>query len=383
MGYLHYEIGFEQTAKNKMGICGDVMHWERTEKSTTIFLADGLGHGIKANIAANMCVARLRELIHNGFSVRQACISLVKTMNEAIEKDLPYSVFTVLRILPDGITNILSYDMPQPILISRKMSSLLSQRLMPVGKSMLCEASCVLSPKDSVMIFSDGISQAGLGRGLKNGWESAGVVKYINDYLSMNKPIEELPKLIRTEAYNLCQGNDDDDATVAMAVCRSGTTVNLMTGPPANKAMDTRVVKRFMDSEGVKIVCGATTAKIVAGGIGKKLEIDTIKFSGDMTPPSSAIEGIDLVTEGAMTLNQLYNIIDEDRDDFDETNPVTELYDYLMSADRVFFYVGRTLNPASFDISFKQMGLLTRNKIVPLLAEKLRYYGKLVLMDFI
>ncbi len=382
MGYLHFEIDFEQTAKNKRGICGDVIFWERTEKSTTIILADGIGHGIKANIAANMTIARLMELLHNGFSIRHAVTSLVKTMEDAIAKDLPYSVFSLVRILPDGITNILTYEMPPPLLVSRRISSILNQRQIVVGKSFFNETNCVLNAGDTILIVSDGITQAGLGRGLKNGLEISGVNHFINDHINQRGNISELPRKLRTEAYRLCEGNDDDDATIAMAVCRTGGTVNIITGPPANKAMDNKVVRKFIESDGIKIVCGATTAKIVAGALGKKLEIDSIKLSSEFTPPASAIDGVDLVTEGALTLNQLFNVLDEDRDDFVEYNPVTELYDYLMEADRIVFLVGRTLNPASLDISFKQMGLLPRNKIVPMIADKLRQKGKLVVMDF-
>ena len=66
-----------------------------------------------------------------------------------------------------------------------------------------------------------------------------------------------------------------------------------------------------------------------------------------------------------------------------QVGTVTEIYDYVIDADRVVFYVGRAVNPASYDISFKQMGLLSRTKIVPMLADKLRRKGKLVLMEFI
>ena len=383
MGYLHYEIELEQRAKNKRGICGDVFYWERTPKETIMLLSDGLGHGIKANIAANLCVSRLKELLHNGFSVRNAFATVAKTMDEAVAKDLPYAVFTVVRILPDGMTTVLSFEMPSPILVSKKISTILNQRMIKIGNNNIGEATCVLSPNDAIMIMSDGITQAGLGRGLKLGWESTGVNKFTNDYVWQKRNIFELPRYLSLEAYRLCENNEDDDSTVAIAVCRPGGTVNIFTGPPANKMMDTKIVRRFISQDGVKIVCGATTAKIVAAALGKQLEIDSIKLHGDFTPPASAIEGIDLVTEGALTLNQLYNVLDEDRDDLVEFNPVTEIYDYVMDADRVVFYVGRAVNPASYDISFKQMGLLSRTKIVPMLADKLRRKGKLVLMEFI
>ncbi|MDD3125062.1 MAG: SpoIIE family protein phosphatase [Candidatus Kapabacteria bacterium] len=382
MGYLHYEMELEQRSKSKLGICGDVFYWERNPRETLMLLSDGLGHGIKANIAANLCIARLKELLHNGFSIRNAFAAVANTMDKAIEKGQPYAVFTIVRILPDGMTTVLSYEMPCPIFISRKISTILNQRQIKINRSTIAESTCVLSPNDAIVIMSDGITQAGIGHSLKNGWESEGLNKYINEYIWAKKNVFDLPRAISSEAHRLCENDEDDDATVAIAVCRPGSTVSIFTGPPANKAMDRKTVNRFMSHEGIKIVAGATTAKIVASALGKQLEIDTIQLDSDLTPPTSAIEGIDLVTEGALTLNQLYNVLDADRDDLIEENPVTEIYDYIMYADRVIFYMGRAVNKAH-DISFMQLGMLSRENIVPLLADKLRKKGKLVLMEII
>ena len=211
MGYLHYEIEFEQRAKNKRGICGDVFYWERTPKETIMLLSDGLGHGIKANIAANLCVSRLKELLHNGFSVRNAFATVAKTMDEAVAKELPYAVCTVVRILPDGMTTVLSFEMPSPILVSKKISTILNQRMIKIGNNNIGEATCVLSPNDAIMIMSDGITQAGLGRGLKLGWESTGVNKFTNDYVWQKRNIFELPRYLSLEAYRLCENNEDDE----------------------------------------------------------------------------------------------------------------------------------------------------------------------------
>jgi hypothetical protein len=93
------------------------------------------------------------------------------------------------------------------------------------------------------------------------------------------------------------------------------------------------------------------------------------------------LEGIDLVTEGAVTLNQLCHLLDVDAADFDELNPVTEFVDLLRQADRVQFVVGGGANPANDSLGFKQQGILKRQRVVPLLVSKLRDRGKLVLVN--
>lgn len=384
MSYLHFDIEYEQKARDRRGVCGDVFYWERSQFETLMILADGMGHGIKANIAGNFCMSRLKELLHDGFSLRDAFAAVAATMDEAVAKGAPYSVFTIARILANGRTSILTYEMPNPIIISGQISTVLSQHEITVGKSTIYESTCTLAPKDAILITSDGITQAGTGRTSKFGWGSDGLNKFITEYIRRKRSIFNLPAEINREAFELCGRQDDDDTTTALAVCRKGVTVSIMTGPPIDKNADKKVVDEFMSQEGIKIVMGATTAKIVSSALGKEIEVvNQDKAAGGFTPPTSAIEGVDLVTEGALTLNQLYNVIDENRDNFVEYNAVTELYDYLITADRIIIYLGRMQNTANTDISFKQMGILNRDRIIPLLADKLREKGKLVMVEFV
>ena len=88
-------------------------------------------------------------------------------------------------------------------------------------------------------------------------------------------------------------------------------------------------------------------------------------------PPRFELEGIDLVTEGAVTLNQVYNVIDEPLEKLTEDSGVTELCTFLQLADRVNIFLGGAHNRAHGDISFRQQGILTRDRIVPLIADKL------------
>jgi hypothetical protein len=139
------------------------------------------------------------------------------------------------------------------------------------------------------------------------------------------------------------------------------------------------LVGRFLQSEGRKVVCGATTAKIVGQRLGVSLEVE--QSESLIAPPTYRLKGVDLVTEGAVTLNQAYNILDEDPTEYEEESGVTHLCDLLHGADRVNIFLGMARNPASGDIAFRQQGILPRIKVVPLLAERLRQQGKLVVVE--
>jgi len=116
---------------------------------------------------------------------------------------------------------------------------------------------------------------------------------------------------------------------------------------------------------------------MVARETGVEVEIEQNPTSL-IAPPRYAIEQIDLVTEGAVTLNQAYNLLSEDVDRLKEDSGVTELCLLLNVADRVNFLVGDASNQGSDDIAFRQRGVLTRRVLIPLFVEKLRQMGKLV-----
>lgn len=377
MGYLHFEVITEQIPKRWGKPSGDVISIERDKTSTYHTLCDGVGSGAKANITATMCVARLNELIRTGLSLRQAFANIVHSMEDARRKDMPLAFFTVARILPDGVATILTYEMPEVIFISKRYATKLKTLTQTYNDAIIGETNCILEKGEGILLFSDGISQAGLGKGFVNGWGIDGINKFINDLLRTGCEIKKIPKLIINEAKKHWKDELGDDLSVSLILCRKGKIINLLTGPPIDPKTDETFVKKFLSNEGLKIVCGASTAKIVAREMGKEFQVNP-NFKSEIAPPDYEIEGIDLVTEGVVTLNQLYNIWDEDSNKLEKDSPVTVLYSLISVADRVNFYLGNSQNPASKDISFVQQGILRREKIIKLITEKLIAEQKLV-----
>ncbi len=377
MGYLYYEVITEQTSKRPEKPCGDVVGTERNKSSTIHILCDGVGSGIKANIAASMCVARLKELLLNGFSLRHAFTNVAHTMEEARKKDLPCAFFTVARVLNDGVAVILNYEMPESLFIAKRYSTHLRSITQKFYDGFIGETSCTLDKGEGIILLSDGITQAGLGKGFQNGWGIENVNKFVNDELRKGIELKDLPQKIINQVKKIWKQRCEDDLTVSLIYGRKGRSINLFTGPPIEQANDEEIVNSFISNEGLKIVCGATTAKIVARILNKQLEMDS-SFNSAIAPPNYEIEGIDLVTEGAVTLNQLYNIWGESMENLEKNSPVTELYALLNVADKVNLFLGGTRNSAGNDISFKQSGILNREKIIPLLIQKFKEDGKIV-----
>lgn len=379
MGYRHIEIETASSGKDPGAPCGDVTAWERDESACVAVVCDGQGSGVKANLAATLCVSRLLEYLRRGGSLREGFLHVVKTMHAARGTELPYAVFSVARVLPDGAATVLSYESPPPVLVGRHHATRLHQSSLSAGDEIITESHCHLDSGEGLLLVSDGVTQAGMGKGLTWGWETEGLCRFITDRLSSGAGPSGLCAKVHARARELWRDARGDDVTALLLHCRPGLCVNLITGPPADRAADFSVARRFLQADGQKVICGATTARLIATHLKKPLRVEDNPKS-ILAPPLMSVEGIDLVTEGLVTLNQAFNILDEDPRRYDPDSGVSALCNMLRKADRINFTVGGALNPANQDIGFRQMGLMRREKIVEQLGLKLRRMGKLVVI---
>jgi hypothetical protein len=374
----YVEIASSQAAKKPGGICGDFIITERTAEATTIVVADGIGTGIKARVAAVMCASRLMELIRVGFTLREACHKIVDTMHAARTTDIPFSAFSVCRVLVSGHATVMSYEIPSPILINNRLAAYLpKQRIFPMGLEMIGEVNCVLEYGDGIVMVSDGVSQAGLGQQYRMGWGVQGVCDFINGLLVQGTQIKDIPKKIVSNVRDISGATYGDDTTCSVLLCREAHVLNVLTGPPARKSSDAKAVREFMEMKGARIVCGSSTAELVARNLDVPIEMKNVS-NAYHKPPSYDIKGIDYATEGAITLNQVYNILGEAPEKLEPDSSVSDLYRFFHASDTINFLVGTAANPGHEHIVFRQMGVYPRDVIVRLLAEKLKSMGKLV-----
>jgi hypothetical protein len=378
--YIHSDIFAVQTPKKPGQPCGDAWGSFRDEQATTIVLSDGLGSGVKAHIAATMCVSRIIGLISSGMTVREAFAAVSSTMDRVWGTGEPFAVFTIARILNNGQTTVLSYEMPPPILINKSYAQVLRDRVYTQEKAIVHESSCIIDKGEGLLLLTDGITQAGIGKYFSNGWEAEGVRKFLQTKL----PVERIDgKLIVKEVHDQGRGywpeGKGDDCSVLLALNRRGVVVNLMSGPPVNKKDDADWVKSFVEKEGIHIISGGSTAMIAARFLSQKLEVNNTEST--ITPPSYLLVGFELVTEGMITLNQVYHLLDEDPERYPEGSPASEMAYFLKMADKVNIWLGKAENLNDGSIEFRQQGLLNRHKIMMRLAERLRNQGKLVIVE--
>ena len=374
---IYIEDILRQANKHDKRVCGDYFLCERSPETTLSILCDGLGSGIKANLAAMMCASRLREAILGEGSLYKACRHVAASMHRARTEDIPFSAFTVANILKDGQYTVLSYEMPPPALIIRSQVYLPGQRFFSMGHEVVAEITGRLSPGEGLLLTSDGVTQAGMGHGKPYGWTAEAMAAYADRLRKQGVSDTRLAECIFQEAGAFGDWGFHDDTTVAVLSCRRANVLNILTGPPSVRGLDEIYVRQFSDLEGGKVVCGSSTAQIVSRVLGRTITAKQLSGSYSQ-PPMYSIEGFDLVTEGAVTLNQVYNILGEDPETFDEYSGVTDLCERMQEADVIRIYVGDAVNVNHATISMKQVGVMPRAIIISLLEEKLKEMGKIV-----
>ncbi len=382
MSYIHIDALLSQSSFNTGEECGDIAEVLRLPEATYIIFADGCGHGIKANISARFILTRLKTLIAEGLNLRKSIESTVISCEEAKGTSLPYAAFTVIKILNNGETSISVYEMPPVIFASRSSAEILSGRAITMGTGVVMETFCFLEPSDSLFIMSDGITDAGIGIVNYHGWKPERIKDYINSLISSGKDSKTIGEMIHAKAREKWGDNKGDDCSVMQCCCRKGEEVTVLSGPPADKTQDIKIASQFMRIPGKKIVCGATTAKIIGSYLKKEIVLDNTG-SSLISPPSYMIEGVDLATEGAVTLNQAYNILDADPNTYTEDSGVTKLCTILRKADKITFIIGGAHNPGHEHMSFIQRGIIPRSEIAVKIAGKLKNMGKLAGIEYI
>jgi len=367
-----------QKHKKNHAVCGDFCVSERTAAGMIYAVCDGIGSGIYANISAITCASRILELFRKSMSIRLTSEMVAASMNRARHDDIPFSAFSVVVIFPDGRFTAYIYEMPPPILIQNNHATVLEPRFYMAGLEEIGEVYGTLHRGDSLLIFSDGVSQAGLGHGYGMGIGSDGVSDFINHNHNPDDNIAELPERIVDMCKTVSAGNRLDDTTLALIHCREAKQLTLLTGPPSKRSLDHDYALDFINMPGQKVICGSTTAELIAGEL--KLEVETLSLGDSFgSPPEYCIKGIDLVTEGIVTMNQAYNILDEPLERLSENSAVERLCRRLHEADIIYLMIGNAVNAAHEDLIFKQVGIHIRRTTIQKIAEKLKSIGKLVI----
>ncbi|PKN75617.1 MAG: stage II sporulation protein E [Candidatus Cloacimonetes bacterium HGW-Cloacimonetes-2] len=351
------EADYYQICKHGYQSCGDSFYSIKTPDRIVSVLADGLGSGIKASVLATLTTTMAAGFISSRMDIKRAAEVILETLPVCSYRHIGYSTFTIIDAGFDGKVRIIEHDNPPYALIRNGELIKVEKQEIPIKsfrKSHLYYSELELQPEDRIIYYSDGVSQSGMGLPhLPLGWQEKRVEDYIRDLITGNPRLSagEISKIIAQKAREYDGNKAADDITCAALYLRNPRRTLVFTGPPYKKEHDPILAELAQEFTGKKVICGGTTAAILARELGTNIKVNLRELrTNSEIPPTATMKGFDLVTEGTITLSRCLSALEEDANlDTMPDNAVRRLMKLLLDSDIIEFVVGTKINDAHQD----------------------------------
>lgn len=382
---LFYEWGIKQLQKHGEELCGDNVAVARHADYVTLALSDGLGSGVKANILSILTTRIVMHLMENELSLSEVVETLGKTLPVCDVRKLAYSTFAIGQFFRDGRARIVEFDTPSFILLRGRKSIPVPYEERQIESKTIRESELQLKRGDWIVFVSDGVVNAGIGGLYPLGWGLDHIASFLKEHCHPDLSAQELADKLAQAVWDLYCSKPGDDVSVAVIKARQKLVATVLTGPPVDRNADKAIVTRFTQRPGFLAVCGGTTAKIVARYLGgKPLEVDLATAKPNV-PPLARVEGVDLTTEGILTLTKTNDLLhsgaNKETVKFD-TDGSSALVRLCLDVDYIHFMVGLSVNPAHQNPDLpRQLGM--KLAVVREIAEELRKRDKEVTIETI
>ena len=362
-------------------LCGDRVELVKQEDGVLLVLSDGLGSGVKANILAGLTSKIITSMVTAGAELKDVVDTIASTLPVCKVREVAYSTFTMMQVDHEGNAYLVEFDNPTVILLRNGKRVFIPWVEQNISGKQIREAHLKLKLGDIAVTFSDGIIHAGVGRLLNLGWQHENVVQFLEETWQADDTAYDVQHRLLNECNSLYQGHPGDDTTVAaLRICVPNPCC-VMVGPPVHPEDDEEVVGELLACPGIKVICGGTTSQIVSKRLGKELKILLQYISPDV-PPIATMEGIDLVTEGVVTLGKTLEILEQYEETKDPELLIAKKDGAHLLAETmvekctsVKFIVGRALNPAHQNPDMP-ISLSIKLRLVKDISECLKRLGK-------
>ena len=354
MNDLCADIGYKSINHYGEQLCGDHVDIVETgDDSTVIVLSDGLGSGVKANILSTLTSKIISTMLSEGLSLEECVETIAATLPVCSVRGVAYSTFTIIHLKNNQTAELIQYDNPHTIVIRNEEVWDYPKTEMIIGGKKIYKSLIMLQENDIFIAMSDGCPHAGIGTTYNFGWKRDDIAAFMETLSHCGYTAKTLSTMLVDECDNLYGHEPGDDATACVVRIRKREPMNMLFGPPSNRDDADRMMSLFFSKEGKHIICGGTTSSIAAKYLRKPLKA-TLNFEKSDIPPIATIEGVDLVTEGVITVNRVL----EYAKDYLGENTHYEHWSYrkdgasqisrllFEEATDINFYVGRAINPA-------------------------------------
>jgi len=382
-GELFFEVGQSQLNKKDEELCGDSIAVAESDDSLIIVCSDGLGSGVKASILASLTSKMASTMLQQGCTIEDVIETLAHTLPVCEVRGLAYSTFSILQLMRDGRAYLAEYDNPAAYLGNRGKLLEIPRRARVIAERVIRESYFQLKPGDWVCLISDGVLHAGIGGIWNLGWGSERIGSFLERVAGKGEEASAAAEEVTALVNKLYNGRPGDDASVVFVRARQPRCLSLLFGPPKDRADDGEIVRRLMECPGRRVVCGGTTGNLVARELGKTIRVDLASMN-EKVPPTAFIDGIDLVSEGMLTVSYAVDMVRSGVRRHDlafRRDGASRLALLLLEGDRIDIMVGRALNPAHQSPEVP-LSLGLKNKVVEDLVRALEQRGKVVRVEY-
>ena len=303
---IFIEVDCFQKNKADNIVCGDSYMSQKLKEEDRIIsvLSDGLGSGIKASVLSAMTATMAMNYTAMNESILQTALSIIHTLPKDMVRKISYSTFCIFDIDCFGNTRIVEYESPAVYLFRRGQAVEIRKKKIPIERedlenTFLWISEFKLEKEDRLICFSDGVSQSGMGSSnMPFGWDE-GVGIYIAETLSQHPGIsaKELARKIVLRA----ERNDN---------------------------------YRLLDDTSCCVIYRRTPR--------------SMDITDKELPPLSYMEGIDLITEGILTLSKVERLLTQGIPEKSQ-GPANDLVNLIQNSDKITFIVGTRINVAHQD----------------------------------
>ncbi len=354
MNDLCADIGYISINHFGEQLCGDHIDVVNDdENSTIIVLADGLGSGVKASILSTLTSKIISTLMAAGLSIEECVSTVAATLPVCSVRGVAYSTFTIIHIVDNEYAEIIQYDNPQVFILRNGKNFEYPREELNIDGKKLFKSRIRLKEGDLFVAMSDGCPHAGIGLSYNFGWQLKDIIEFMETVECAGYNAKTLATILINEVDKLYGGEPGDDATACVVRIRKRNPMNILFGPPSDRNDCNKMMALFFAKGGKHIICGGTTSSIAAKYLGKELR-PTLDFEAPGIPPIAEIDGVDLVTEGVITVNRVreyaMDFISENKEyenwafGRDGASLISKLL--FEEATDINFYVGKAVNPA-------------------------------------
>lgn len=354
MNDLCVDIGYKSINHYGEQLCGDHIDVvEQNENSTVIVLADGLGSGVKASILSTLTSKIISTMMAANLPLEECVSTIAATLPICSVRGVAYSTFTIIHLINNATAELIQYDNPQIIMLRDEKNYDYPKTEMNIDGKQIYKSLIRLQENDLFVAMSDGCPHAGIGIAYNFGWKREDIVSFVETIAPVGYTAKTLSTMLIDECNKLYGEKPGDDATACVVRVRKRVPMNLLFGPPANRSDCNRMMSLFFSKEGKHIVCGGTTSTIAAEYLGKPLR-PSLRFERSDVPPTAELEGVDLVTEGVITINKVLHYAKDylqDNKEYEEWSINRDGASMICrllfeEATDINFFVGRAVNPA-------------------------------------